>query len=268
MPGLGSIVESLSNQESAESPLKNVDKREFKALQKLETEFNQKLTQYVAAYKAQLQHITSATPEAGATPTTGKGYLVAGKNIRDAGGGNFAEAVQWCEKNSECGGVTTNQEDNTRPIQSPAEIWYKNNQTQYVPSSGWHSYCKKGCGQGTKKPVSTQKTSHLASQVQRLNDELLDISNRMWSHIQKLHTTDVRLQKALTEKRSVLRKQMQQLQGRHQYHEQVRTAGSTLEGEIEDNRLEVNSLYLQYLVWFFAASTLAVVAFHQVTKKS
>jgi len=179
MPGLGSIVESLSNQESAESPLKNVDKREFKALQKLETEFNQKLTQYVAAYKAQLEHITS-----------------------------------------------------------------------------------EGANRDNKE------NKNLAAQVQRLNNELLDISNRMWTRIQKLHTTDVKLQKALIEKRSVLRKQMQQLQGRRQHHEQVRTSGSTLEGEIDDNNLQVNSLYLQYLVWFFAASTLAVVAFHQVTKKS
>ena len=268
MPGLGSIVESLSNQESAESPLKNVDKREFKALQKLETEFNQKLTQYVAAYKAQLQHITSATPESSATPTTGKGYLVAGGNIQGPATTSFEEAVQWCKNNSECGGVPTNQQDATQPIQSPAEIWYKNNQTQYSPSSGWSSYCKKGCGQGSQKPVSTKKTSHLASQVQRLNDELLDISNRMWSHIQKLHTTDEQLQKALTSKRTALRKQMQQLQAHHQHHEQVRTSGSTLEGEIEDRHLQVDSLYLQYLVWFFAASTLAVVAFHQVTKKS
>ena len=180
MPGLGSIVESLSNQESAESPLKNVDKREFKALQKLETEFNQKLTQYVAAYKAQLEHLTEA----------------------DTG-----------EQNN-------------------------------------------------------KKNKNLAAQVQHLNDELLNISNRMWSHIQKLHTTDVQLQKALTSKRTALRKQMQQLQAHHQHHEQVRTSGSTLEGEIEDRHLQVDSLYLQYLVWFFAASTLAVVAFHQVTKKS
>ena len=60
MPGLGSIVESLSNQESTDSPLRNIEKNEFKALQKLETEFNQKLTQYVAAYKAQLEHLTDA----------------------------------------------------------------------------------------------------------------------------------------------------------------------------------------------------------------
>jgi len=240
MPGLGSIVvESLSNQESAESPLKTVDKKEFKALQKLETEFNQKLTQYVAAYKTYLDCLIS--------PSTSSDVVTAGVG-------------QW---GGECrcpNGKTYQVSDNNTYCASLA------------CKGGEKLNCNQESGPWSERSVTCgppNKDCRLkAIQLQQLNNELLDISNRMWSQIQKLHTTDVKVQKALMEKRTILRKQMHQLQGRRQHHEQVMTSGSTLEGEIEDNRLQLDSLYLQYLVWFFAASTLAVVAFHQVTKKS
>ena len=175
MPGLGSIVESLGNQDSTKTPLEFIDKKEFNTLKELEIEFNQKLTEYVAAYKNNLENIVTT---------------------QNASGEN----------------------------------------------------------------------SELNSQVSRLNEELLSISNRMWEQTQNLHTTDTRLKKAIYEKRTVLRNQMQKLQDQHQQHQRIKIASSTLKGEIEDNRLQLDSAYVQYLVCFFAASTLAAVAFHQVTK--
>ena len=255
MPGIGSIVESLSNQESAESPLKNVDKREFKALQKLETEFNQKLTQYVAAYKAQLQHITSATSESSAAPLTCRAKEGA-LGPHGTGGSNT-----WSQKGSyyETCYDTNTRKGNTIPRKNTYQCDYGNEQP-ICP--------QQARGQGSQKPVSSKQNTRLAEQVEQLNNELLGISNRMWLQIQNLHTTDAELQKNLRSKRSILRKQMQNLQNHHQQHNQIRRGGATLEGEIQSNNLQVNSLYLQYLVWFFAASTLVVVTFHQVTKKS
>ena len=224
MPGLGSIVESLSNQENAESPLKNVDKREFKALQKSESEFNQKLTQYVAAYKTYLDCLIS--------PGTSSDVATAGVG-------------QW---GGEC--------------RCPnGKIYQVSDNNTYCASlackGGEKLNCNKESGPWSERSVTcgspNKDCRSKASKLQQLNNELLDISNRMWGQIQKLHTTDVKLQKALISKRSTLRKQMQRLQGERQYHEQVRTSGSTLEGEIEDNHLQVNSLYLQYLVWFFGS---------------
>lgn len=171
MPGLGSIVESLSNQDSTETPLELTDQKEFKALKNLEKEFNQKLTEYVAAYKATMESAANSN-----TP------------------------------------------------------------------------------------------SDIAKNLSRLNDELLDISNRMWEQIQDLHTADARLQKTITQKRHVLRNQMQQLQGYQQQHQKVSDIHNTLNASVEDHQLQLNAAYLQYLVWFFAASTVLAVGLHQMSK--
>ncbi len=183
MPGLGSIVESLGNQDSIETPLTITDKKEFKILRKLETEFNQKLSAYVTAYKAHLESI--AQPREGGS------------------------------------------------LQS----------------------VKVGQGGTTMNP-----------QLQRLNDELLSISNQMWERTQNLHTTDARLRKAIRKKRAILRNQMHILQNQQKPHQQRRTESNTLSGAVADNRLQLDSAYLQYLVWFFAAFTVAAVALHQIAK--
>jgi hypothetical protein len=65
MPGLGSIVESLGNQDSTKTPLELIDKKEFNTLKELEIEFNQKLTEYVAAYKNNLENIVTTQNASG-----------------------------------------------------------------------------------------------------------------------------------------------------------------------------------------------------------
>jgi len=53
---------------------------------------------------------------------------------------------------------------------------------------------------------------------------------------------------------------MSKVESNQQEIKRLTTAGHTLQGELEDNTLQMNAQYLRYFIWFTAAVTLGLVA--------
>lgn len=254
MPGIGSIVENLANQENTISSLQRVDNKEFEALKALEIEFNRKLSAYVAAYKAHLNTLASRSP----CTTTNVMVGSSGSNTRQIG----LKDVYSCST------TPVNAQDAGWNDRFAIEIGDNEFMVRRTDqSTGWGQDLELSCQYGGCGAASGAASGSGAAKLKLLNDELLDISNRMWTHTQKLHSTDTELQAEIDAKRSLLRQRVQSLQGQRDNHNQLAGSQITLQGELEDNRAQLNAAYYHYLVWFIAASTLGIVAFHQLAKK-
>jgi len=68
---------------------------------------------------------------------------------------------------------------------------------------------------------------------------------------------------AITIQKRSTRPQIAVLHQKQNILNKLMTEGDTLEGELEDNKLQMRAEYIRYFVWFSAAVTLGLVAFHK-----
>ena len=71
---------------------------------------------------------------------------------------------------------------------------------------------------------------------------------------------------ALTNQKASTLQQLKLLQERNDKLNKLMTEGDTLNANIVDNRLQMNSAYMRYFVWLAAAVTLGLVALHKTAK--
>ena len=165
---------------------------------------------------------------------------------------------------------TMNQSQNT-PLQKLDEKEFANLKdlekkfsttlSKYVSAYKSYSEAVMKAGGNEKSQINKLKTN-----LSFINSQLMNISNQMWKKTQNIHTQDAKLQNEINTQRDKLRKQMKNLKKERRLFNRLNTNQNKLEGEIEDNELQVNSAYLHYMVWFIAASTIGVIAVQQALK--
>ena len=89
------------------------------------------------------------------------------------------------------------------------------------------------------------------------------LSNQMWEQTQKIRSSDIKLQEQITKKRQKLNDNISKLNTHRAQFSQLDNLHSTLDGQLQDNRLRNDSAYIQYLVWFVAATTIGAIAIHR-----
>ena len=94
----------------------------------------------------------------------------------------------------------------------------------------------------------------------------MELAKRLQNRSQKLHTTDVKLQRHIAEKNSKLNKNIQTLDKQRQQFIKLSNSQNTLYGNLQDNKMQNNAVFMHYMVWVVAASTIGAVAVHQALK--
>ena len=218
-------IEKGLNTRTGEPSLPQMDQAEFKKLNDLETQFSKKLSEYVTAFKSRSSDIL--TPE-------------------------------------KCGPVERiiKMEDSKTPM--------KDGTTQNDYYETWLKTCatknKKTCSDKDmlnncefKKTDTSESDNHL----KHLNDQLMALSNQMWEQTQKIRSSDIKIQEQITKKRQKLNDNISKLNTHRAQFSQLDNLHSTLDGQLQDNRLRNDSAYIQYLVWFVAATTIGAIAVHR-----
>lgn len=231
MSGIISMKEPLANMNKGPKtstdkyPLQQMDKDEFKKLNDLETQFSKKLSEYVTVFKSRSSDIL--VPE-------------------------------------KCGPVERiiKMEDSKTPM--------KDGTTQNEYYETWSKTCssknKKTCSDKDmlnncefKKTDTNESDNHL----KHLNDQLMTLSNQMWEQTQKIRSSDIKIQEQITKKRQKLNDNISKLNTHRAQFTKLDDLHSTLDGQLQDNRLRNDSAYIQYLVWFVAATTIGAIAIHR-----
>ena len=70
----------------------------------------------------------------------------------------------------------------------------------------------------------------------------------------------------MSEKNGKLNKNLAILNKQRQEFIKLSNSQNTLYGNLQDNKLQNNAVFMHYMVWVVAASTIGVVAVHQALK--
>ena len=240
MPGLGSVVESLENMKKSsplttESSLQKLDETGFAKIKKLETEFAKKLTEYSTAYKENSKYMLS---------TCNTKDLAKIKWCKDAGPweGDFGCCVMQNKQPCPTGRALYN------------DFWSPVNLDGYPKCKG-----------GTIGSLDNT-TFGASDKLAILNDQLMNLSKQMWEATQKIHSSDIKLQQELDNHRQQLGKKTSMLQTHQTSYNKLYDSQNTLAGQVIDNKRQTNSMYMHYLVWFVAATTIGAIAMKQALK--
>ena len=108
--------------------------------------------------------------------------------------------------------------------------------------------------------------SALWQRIQSLNDELLELSEKMYSNIQHLEQKDDVVDEHLQTVKTQLHSRIKDLHNERTKMQKVERRLTTLQGEFQETAISTTREYTHYLAWFLGALTLGVLAFKHVTK--
>ena len=245
-PGLGSIQENFSGNAS-EQPLIATNTKEYKELKALEDDFNKTLAIYTTKQEAAL------------------------KAAHGPQGGDARNLQEW---QCSTGGTFNIYDAALLTDEQKAKVkqqWPDKEPSYYSCTDG----CKASC-----EPKNPHSASILAdtksltpgaakAQLRTLFKTVQDKAQLLNAAMQKFHVKRQSLVKekgVLTTQKSDNLAQLKQLQTSEDKFNRLVTQGNTLEGALEDNRLQMNSEYLRYFVWLSAAVTLGLVIIHKAAK--
>ena len=168
-------------------------------------------------------------------------------------------------------------------------IWISASAPNYVWGVGndrrmW--YCRKPCtdgnwqtmgifGAGTQvegsnssaaaafEAAAENRDAEQSAALQAANAELMDMAAQLWTRTENLGDKATEAQTSLNTEREKLRQQMELLQARSEILQSLETNNKTLDAELTAKRHQHDSAYTQNIIWFAAAVTLTVVAFHK-----
>jgi len=106
----------------------------------------------------------------------------------------------------------------------------------------------------------------LYHRITALNDELIEISDKMYNTIHQLNVKDDKVDQQIVEVREELREKIQALHAEREKLNHVKTRVHTLNGEFHDTSLQTTREYTHYLVWLLGAVTLGAFAVKYVVK--
>ena len=258
----GSVLENFSGNHS-EQPLEDINEKELKKLHALENEFNKALKTYSDKYK-QILVDTNIKPQ-------GHGYTWDSikNNIMWKGPLSPNECKAKCDSDSMCTAWETcnNGEKGSVDDGTTCEGCYLINKkniaapTKGSPNAYWKS---------SSAALANRELSGAAkAQLKLLFETTQSKAQLLNKEIQKFHTK----RQYLIEEKGVLANQQQSTlkQIKHLKTSQNRfnnliAQNNTLEGALEDSRLQMNSEQFRYFIWLVAAVTLGLIAVHKSSR--
>lgn len=106
----------------------------------------------------------------------------------------------------------------------------------------------------------------LYHRIASLNDELIEISDKMYNTTHQLNVKDEEVDRKLVGVREELREKIRALNAEREKLNNVKTRINTLDGEFNDTSLQVTREYSHYLVWLLSAVTLGAFAVKYIIK--
>jgi chromosome segregation ATPase len=106
----------------------------------------------------------------------------------------------------------------------------------------------------------------LKSEIQKLDAQIMKKANEIASNAQKANNVNNNVDDDMQVQSSKLHKQMMLLKSRKQELDRLLQTQDSLDGEIADRTNELDSSYINYMVWFLSATTLGILAVRQLSK--
>ena len=264
--------------------LEKIDKKEFKNLEDLETEFSKKLSEYVAIYKSRSTELLKPEKcipmENLNTPSVevdwdGKSTMKKCGDFTSTVGPYKSSSGSWLENDCNTGFNNGSKACNSiNHNKSTTTYWGKK-----ACSLGVELKSKtdvNGCGDRNETTCGKDKKCKLAQQSNTndsnrkltfLNTQLMNLSTKIWERTEKIHSKDAKIQQQIYKNREQLKAKMKTLNLYRNKINKLNNSHTTLNGRLEDNRLRTTSTYLRYMVWFVSAATIGTIAMHRAFRE-
>ena len=105
----------------------------------------------------------------------------------------------------------------------------------------------------------------LIGEINKLDDEIMQRQMK-YSDAMKSNNANNNVDKSMQQQSNILHKQMMILKSRKQELNALLQKQENLDGQIADRRNELDSSYINYMVWFLCATTLGIIAVRQLSK--
>lgn len=100
-----------------------------------------------------------------------------------------------------------------------------------------------------------------------LNQDLMDIAQEMYNEVNKLNSSEKKLEGEIRDMRAKLLTEINNLNNERDRLEKARQGINSLSAEYEDNKLRLNVGYLKYMTWMLLAMGVGVYAVNHIFKK-
>ncbi len=95
----------------------------------------------------------------------------------------------------------------------------------------------------------------------------MNLSTKIWERTEKVYSNDAKIQQQLNKNRAQLKDKMKTLKLYRNNINKLNNSHNTLDGRLEDNRLQTTAVYLGYIAWFVSAMTVGTIAMHRAFRQ-
>ena len=106
----------------------------------------------------------------------------------------------------------------------------------------------------------------LKNEIQKLDTEIMKKASEITRNSQKANNANNGVEKNINMESQKLHKQLMMLKSRKEKLNALIQKQDDLDGQIADRRNELDSSYINYMVWFLCATTLGILAVRQLSK--
>ena len=266
-PNLGSLQESLANmQSSPPTALDKLDQKEFRKFELLQDEFNTQLSK-LAMMNAALQraeidsHTLTDMPNSSLvqydvfnrSASDSHNYWTS-QIKKDLGAASSAAAFSDQLKGKGCSMPSA--ENDNQQDQAEASL------AQQVLTASTNLRKRWNCG---SEPCPN--VTNLRAQIKTLNEKIMKIGNKLIAQTRALNMENQEVEDIMRIQQQKLHGHLGQLRNIKGRRNKLTRQQQTLMAEMSDTRLDLNSMYYQYVVWFICAVTLGGLVFHNMMKK-
>lgn len=106
----------------------------------------------------------------------------------------------------------------------------------------------------------------LKADIQKLDSEIMEKADQITKNSYKANNVNNNVEKDMEVESQKLHKQMMMLKSKKEELNALLQKQENLDGQIADRRNELDSSYINYMVWFLCATTLGILAVRQLSK--
>ena len=114
-----------------------------------------------------------------------------------------------------------------------------------------------------KKNINVDK---LRNEIQKLDKQIMEKANEISQNARKANNVNNVIGDSVEIHSKKLHKQLMLLKSKKQELDNLLQTQHSLDGKISDYSNELDSSYINYMVWFLCATTLGIIAVRQITK--
>ena len=106
----------------------------------------------------------------------------------------------------------------------------------------------------------------LKIEIQKLDAQIMEKANEITNNAKKINKVNNNVENDMNVQSNKLHKQMMLLKSRKQQLDRLLQTQDSLDGKIADSTNELDSSYINYVIWGVCATTLGVIAVRQLSK--